>query len=300
MTPSALPLNALRAFEASARHLSFTRAADELCVTQGAVSHQVRALEARLGCSLFRRLPRGLALTEEAEALLPALSDSFARMAELMDQVQGGLIRAPLVLGVVATFAAGWLLPRLAAFQEAHPFVDLRLRTHNNKVDLGGERLDAAIQFGDGAWAYAEAVKILDAPLAPLCTPALARDLAAPADLARHTLLRSFRADEWPRWFAAAGAVAPTRVRGPMFDSSLAMIAAAELGVGVALAPPAMFRRELSARRLVQPFADAVDLGAYYLTRPRAKPPSDAYLAFRDWCLAEAGAPAPAAAMAEA
>mgnify|MGYP000990318428 CR=1 FL=1 len=128
MTPSTLPLNALRAFEASARHLNFTRAAEELCVTQGAVSHQVRALEARLGVTLFRRLARGLALTDEAEALIPVLTQSFARIGELLDQVQAGRAHQTLTIGVVNTFAVGWLLPRLEDFRAAHPFVDLRLR----------------------------------------------------------------------------------------------------------------------------------------------------------------------------
>lgn len=147
-----LPLNALRAFEASARHLSFTRAAVELCVTQAAVSHQVKSLEAQLNVTLFKRLPRGLMLTSEGETLLPVLRESFDRIAETLERLEGGHYREVLTVGVVGTFAVGWLLPRLADFQAKHPFIDLRLSTNNNRVDVAAEGLDCAIRFGAGAW----------------------------------------------------------------------------------------------------------------------------------------------------
>jgi LysR family transcriptional regulator of beta-lactamase len=291
VTPAALPLNALRAFEASARHLNFTHAAEELCVTQGAVSHQIRALEARLGVALFRRLPRGLALTDEGVALLPGLSQSFGRMAELLDQVRGGVTRRPLVVGVVNTFAVGWLMPRLEGFRAGHPLIDLRLRTHNNKVDPVAEGLDLAIQFGDGGWPGLEATELVSAALSPLASPRIAESLHRPADLARFDLLRSYRADEWPRWFAEAG-IEALAARGAVFDSSIAMALAAERGLGVALAPPGMFAFEIARRRLVQPFALAVTAGAYYLTRPRTRPLSEAAAQFAAWCAAAAAEPA--------
>lgn len=147
-----LPLNALRAFEAAARHLNLTRAAEELHVTQTAVSQHIRNLEERVGKPLFRRLPRGLALTDEGRQLVPVLSDSFARIGQALQRLADTRPREVLTVGVVGTFAVGWLLPRLRAFHESHPFVDLRLLTHNNRVDLAGEGLDCAIRFGDGAW----------------------------------------------------------------------------------------------------------------------------------------------------
>jgi LysR family transcriptional regulator of beta-lactamase len=284
-----LPLNALRAFEASARHLSFTRAASELNVTQTAVAAQVKNLEGRLGVPLFRRLPRGLALTDEGLALLPMLSDSFTRLGTIFEQFRGGKYQEPLTVAVVATFAVGWLMPRLAAFQDAHPFVDLRLATHNNKVDLAGEGLDYAIRFGDGAWHGTQAEPLLDAPMAPVCSPAVARRLASPEDLGRETLLRSFRSDEWQRWFAAAGVrAAPPVLRGPVFDSSLALAAAAAAGAGVALLPTAMFQHDLRQQRLVQPFGVEVPLGRYWLTRLQSKALTPAMAQFRDWLLAQA------------
>ena len=280
-----LPLNALRAFEAAARHLSFTRAAEELCVTQAAVSHQVKGLEARLGVRLFRRSPRGLLLTDEGLALVPTLSDAFDRIARLLDQVEGRRPVEVLTVSVVGTFAVGWLLERLPAFREAQPFVDLRLLTNNNRVDLAGEGLDYAIRYGDGAWHGAEAEKILDAPLAPLCTPALAERLKHPRDLLALTLLRPYRPQDWLGWFEAAG-LPDAPVRGPLFDSSWVMVQAALRGEGVALAPPAMFGDELQTGRLVQPFDLAVASGAYWLTRLTWKPPTPAMLRFRDWLLA--------------
>jgi LysR family transcriptional regulator, regulator of gene expression of beta-lactamase len=284
MDLSQLPLNALRAFEASARHLSFTRAGLELHVTQAAVSHQVKHLEESLGVPLFRRLPRGLALTEEGEALLPVLTETFRRIAGALDRFEGGRLREVLTLGAVGTFVTGWLLSRLPEFRTAYPFVDLRLLTNNNRVDLAGEGLDYAIRFGDGAWHGTEAARLLEAPLSPLCAPVLAQRLRQPADLARETLLRSYRADEWTQWFAVAGL--PARViRGFVFDSSLAMAEAAVQGAGVALLPVRMFERDLRQERLIQPFASEVTLGAYWLTRLKSRTETPAMQAFRSWLL---------------
>ncbi|QPC33300.1 LysR family transcriptional regulator [Caldimonas thermodepolymerans] len=284
-----LPLNALRAFEASARHLSFTRAAIELNVTQSAVSAQVKNLEERLGVSLFRRLPRGLALTDEGHALLPMLSETFARIGAVLEQFRDGRLREVLTVAVVGTFAVGWLIPRLEAFHRDHPFVDLRLLTHNNRVDLAGEGLDYAIRFGDGAWHGTHAEPLMDAPLSPVCTPEIAARLREPADLARETLLRSYRTDEWARWFGAAG-VAPPLLRGPVFDSSVTMAAAAMQGLGVALLPPAMFGQALRDERLVQPFGIAVSTGRYWLTRLKSKQETIAMREFRAWLLAAVAA----------
>ncbi|WP_447729035.1 LysR family transcriptional regulator [Sphingomonas koreensis] len=279
-----LPLNALRAFEAAARHLNFTRAGLELCVSQGAVSHQVASLERRLGVPLFRRLPRGLALTDEGLALVPVLGEAFDRIGATLDRYEGGRMREVLTVGVVGTFATGWLLPRLESFHRAHPEVDLRLMTNNNRVDLAGEGLDYAIRFGDGAWHGTRAVPLFAAPLSPLCTPALAMRLVTPADLAREMLLRSYRSDEWPRWFEAAGVSSP-RLTGPVFDSSALMIAAALGGHGVALAPPAMFEADLAAERLVRPFAVEIELGRYWLTRLNSRRENAAMRAFAAWLL---------------
>lgn len=289
MLRSHLPLNALRAFEASARHLSFTRAAIELCVTQAAVSHQVKSLETQLNVTLFKRLPRGLMLTSEGETLLPVVRDSFDRIAQTLSQFEGGHYREVLTVGAVGTFAVGWLLPRLPEFQARYPFIDLRLSTHNNRVDVAAEGLDYAIRFGAGAWHGTEACELLQAPLTVLCVPQLAEQLRAPQDLLKHTLLRSYRTDEWNLWFQAAGLPADTLVpRSIVFDSSLAMMEAALQGIGVALAPAMMFSRQLESDMIRQPFDIGISTGSYWLTRLQSRVETSAMAAFKTWLLGDA------------
>ncbi|MBD8254527.1 LysR family transcriptional regulator [Pseudomonas fluorescens] len=284
MLRSHLPLNALRAFEASARHLSFTRAAIELCVTQAAVSHQVKSLEAQLNVTLFKRLPRGLMLTSEGESLLPVLRDAFDRIALTLDQFEGGHYREVLTVGAVGTFAVGWLLPRLADFHSRYPLIDLRLSTHNNRVDVAAEGLDYAIRFGAGAWHGTDACPLLEAPLTVLCVPQIAEQLRSPADVLKHTLLRSYRADEWSLWFQAAGLPSDTRVpRSVVFDSSLAMMEAALQGAGVALAPARMFSRQLENDVIRQPFEMGITTGSYWLTRLQSRAETSAMVAFKRW-----------------
>lgn len=277
-----LPLNALRAFEVSARHLSFTRAAAELNVSQTAISQHVKNLEDRLKVPLFRRLPRGLALTDEGLALLPVLAQSFERIGQVLDQFGDGRTREVLTVGVVGTFAVGWLIPRLRDFQQRHPFVDFRLFTNNNRVDIAGEGLDYAIRFGDGAWHGTEAHALLTAPLSPMCTPAMGAALQTPSDLAGQVLLRSYRADEWVDWFAAAATPCPL-LRGAVFDSSLTMAEAAAQGAGIALLPVRMFTRELQQGRLVRPFETEVSQGRYWLTRLKSRPVTQGMRAFSAW-----------------
>lgn len=284
MARNPMPLNALKAFEASARHLSFTRAAEELCVTQAAISHQIKGLEQRLGVSLFRRSNRGLKLTDEGVALAPTLFETFGAIDRLFDRFEAGGGQEVLTVSAVGTFVVGALLERLPAFRAAHPQIDLRLLTNNNKVDLVAEGLDCAIRFGDGAWHGVEAEPICTAALSPLCTPALARSLHEPSDLLRLPLLRSYRPQDWPAWFKAAGIDAPG-IRGPLFDSSLIMVQAAIRGEGVALAPHALFRREVDAGQIVRPFPIEVQVDRYWLTSIKSRPLSPATQIFRTWLL---------------
>lgn len=273
-----LPLNALRAFEASARHGNFTRAAIELCVSQAALSHQIKGLEARLGVKLFRRLPRGVALTDEGAALAPVLSEAFDRIGATLDRFEGGRYRSVLNVGVVGTFAVGWLLARVERFAKAHPEIDLRLKTNNNRADLAGEGLDLAIRFGDGDWPALVATQVAKAPMLPMA----ARRLAAGQDIATLPLLRSYRADEWPRWFAAAGRSCPA-LHGPMFDSALSLAMAAAAGIGVALLPALIFGGGRTVPGLLPLSSVSVDVGSYWLTRARSRPETGAMAAFRNW-----------------
>jgi LysR family transcriptional regulator of beta-lactamase len=279
-----LPLNGLRAFEASARHLSFTKAGLELSVSQTAISHQVKQLEDTLAANLFRRLPRGLALTDEGLALLPDLTDAFDRISTAIDRVRARGTCEVVTVGCVTTFATGWLLQRIDHFRRLFPYVDLRLLTNNNRVDIAGDGLDFALRFGDGSWHGTEAVHLLSAPLSPLCRPDKATRLRTPSDLSNENLLRSYRAEEWPLWFAVAGSPCPM-IQGPIFDSSVAMADAASHGAGIALVPAAMFDRELKSGRLARPFTAEVAAGSYWLTWLKSKQLTLGMSAFRDWLL---------------
>lgn len=286
MDRAQLPLNALRAFEAAARHLNITRAAQELCVSQGAVSHQITALEQKLGVMLFRRQSRGLLLTDEGRALVPVLSDMFDRIGSMLDLYTDGKLRSVITISVVGSFAIGWLFDRLDDFTQKYPHIDVRIQTNNNVPDLIGDGLDFAIRFGDGAWHSTHSEKIMDAPLTPLCAPATASRLSAPDALLGESLLRSYRADEWPRWFTAAQ-LTPPPIKGPIFDNSALMVAAAIAGHGIALAPAILFEKELRTGRLVQPFALEVDCGSYWLTRAMNRNDNEAMHCFRSWLTQE-------------
>lgn len=286
-----LPLNSLRAFETAARQGSFVAAAVELCVTPAAVSHHVKALEERLGVTLFQRTSRGLVLSEEGTALLPVLEAAFDRIGVVLDQFLDGSYREVLNLGVVATFAAGWLVERLPEFSAGSPGLDVRISTNNNRSDLAREGLTMAIRFGDGRWRGEECVPLMEPDFSPLCAPSIARRLHRPDDLARETLFRSYRADEWSRWFEVAGSACPV-LRGPVFDSSFAMSALASAGLGVALLPVQMFSRELDLGHLVRPFPHATTLGRYWLTWPQGKSATPGMERFKNWLARETANPA--------
>jgi LysR family transcriptional regulator of beta-lactamase len=288
MTRRYIPLKPLRAFEAAARHLSFTQAAIELNVTHSAVSQQVKLLEEQLNCPLFLRVPRGLMLTPEAEHLLPVLNESFDRIAQLLDFFAGRKVREKLKVGVVGTFATGFLLPRLSAFYQKFPHIELQISTNNNRVDVAAEGLDYAIRFGNGAWHGTAARYLCDSPLTPLCTADIAAKISQPADLFNFTLLRSYRRDEWTAWLQHVGGpqLSPTH---PVivFDSSVTMLEAAQAGIGVAIAPARMFGRLLGAGVIQRPFSAEISLGSYWLTRLQSKTETPAMLEFANWLSAE-------------
>jgi LysR family transcriptional regulator of beta-lactamase len=243
------------------------------------VSHLIKTLEAQLGKLLFLRTARGLQLTDEGARIAPAVQQAFSALESALSLLDDAAPPQRFTLAVVGTYLHGHLLERLPALRAAHPQLDLRIQTHNNRLDLAVETVDAAIRYGDGAWRSVEALPLQAAPLTVLCEPGLA--LRAPADLRHCTLLRSYRTSDWPAWARAAGAAALV-ARGPQFDSSVLMVQAAMAGAGVALAPASMFRRELASGRLVRPFATEVDCGRYWLTRSLAREPPPAWVMVRD------------------
>lgn len=286
MTRSYIPLNSLRAFEAAARHLSFTCAAIELNVTHSAISQHVKALEQQLNCQLFIRVSRGLMLTTEGESLLPVLNDSFDRMAAMLDRFAGNQSQEKLKIGVVGTFAVGCLFPLLHDFKRCYPYIDLQLSTHNNRVDPAAEGLDYTIRYGGGAWHDTDAQYLCSALMSPLCSPELASQIQTPADILKFPLLRSYRRDEWALWMQAAEEAPPSPTHNVVvFDSSVTMLEAAQAGIGVAIAPVRMFTHLLSSERIVQPFLTQIDLGSYWITRLQSRPETPAMREFSRWLI---------------
>lgn len=281
-----LPLNGLRAFEVAARQGSFTRAAIELRVTQAAVSQQILRLEDILGITLFTRTSAGLVLTDEAALLHPVLTRNLDEIGAVLDRFQDGRYRETLHLGVVTTFATGFLMERLHRFETAHPSLRLRIFTNNNRVDLAKEGLHMAIRFGSGQWSGLLAAPLMPAPMTPLCAPGIARRLKAPDDLAGEILLRSYRPDEWPGWFAAAGLRCP-ELSGPVLDSSLALADLAAKGLGVALVPARLFAAAVAEGHLCRPFPQEFAAGSYWLTWSASRPPTPGMGLLRSWLMAE-------------
>ncbi len=263
-------LNALRFVEAAARHLSFTMAADELHVTQAAVSHQIRALEQALGLPLFERRPRQVRLTAAGERLLGVLSGSFDRIDALLAELKRGPAPAQsLQLTVTPSFSSRWLMPRLPRFWDAHPEIELHLH-HSTQADaLARGGAEAAVVWAAEPPSRMWAQRLFGTALTPVCAPSLPRPgqpLAAPADLRHYPLLHEDSHEDWARWMQAAG-VGDTPVRqGQLIDDSNALLLAAMAGRGVALGRLALVEDDLRAGRLLRPFVQSIEAdGAYWL-----------------------------------
>ena len=293
------PLNALRAFEAAARHLNFSRAADELSVTPGAVSQQIQNLEDYVGAALFKRTPKGLLLTDAAQTALPALREAFDRLAEAASLLTAAVDGRRLTLTAPPSFAAKWLVPRLGAFEQAHPQVDVWLSAGIELVDLTAGEVDVAIRYGSGRYPGLEVRRLMSETVIPVISPELLKEqpLSAPEDLKNHVLLHDGSPDlddscpDWSMWLAARGVRGVEGMRGPRFNQSSLVIEAAANGRGVALAKLTLAQADLDAGRLVAPLqiATAVDF-AYYLVHPKAKGRLPQVKAFISWIEAEAAA----------
>jgi LysR family transcriptional regulator, glycine cleavage system transcriptional activator len=286
-------LTGLRAFEAAARHLSFTRAASELHVTQTAISHQIRALEEALGLKLFRRLPRGLVLTEEAQLFLPPVRDAFDAIAAATERLKSERTGA-LTVSVTPSFAAKWLVPRLARLRLAQPELDLRISATPQLADFARDEVDVAIRVGRGGYAGLRVDRLFGDSLFPVCSPALLEGpapLRVPDDLRHHVLLAGDEEPGWATWLEHAGAQGVEPPRGPLVDDSAMVLQAAIEGQGVALTRSVLAAADLAAGRLVRPFALALPFElAYWLVCPEARAEQPRIRAFREWILAEAAA----------
>ena len=287
-------LNALRAFEVAGRHLSFTRAARELNVTQAAVSHQIKALEAQLGVRLFRRAARGLLLTDTGQAYLSDVREAFRRLIQATERLRTRDVAGVLTVSVLPSLASRWLIHRLGGFQERHPEIDVRVSADDRTVQFDREDVDVAIRYGRGVYPGAEADLFLTEELFPVCSPRLMEGphpLRQPADLAHHMLLHDDLPTNWAMWLKVAGATNVDPTRGPAFTDSGMVLQAAIDGMGVALGRSALAGDDLAAGRLVRPFDIILPAdNAYYLVYPEHTANRPKIKAFRDWILAEAGA----------
>ncbi|MGH6932317.1 MAG: transcriptional regulator GcvA [Dongiaceae bacterium] len=291
------PLNALKAFEAAARHLSFSRAAEELNVTQAAISHQVKALEEFLGTALFQRRNKAVLLTEAGQLCLPGLRDGFDRLADAVARIRARENENVLSVTTTPSFAAKWLVPRLGRLGKAHPDLEVRIDSSTHVIDLTREPLDLAIRYGAGVYAGLQSDPLLRIESYPVCSPRLlerGHPLREPGDLRHYTLLHTEwlsgegNSTDWRMWLLAAGIRDIEWNRGPQFNDDSVAIQAAIEGQGVLLGNSPLVDADLAAGRLVRPFSlGLAERFGYHLVylpaalkRPRVK-------AFRDWILAE-------------
>jgi LysR family transcriptional regulator, glycine cleavage system transcriptional activator len=286
------PLNPLRVFEAVARLGSFTKGADELHVSQSAVSRQISLLEDYLQVKLFNREQRGISLTEPGRLYQQEIGPAFARIAAATQDLLTHSRSGPVKVRAYTTFAAKWLMRRLPAFQNAHPEIDVRLSTDVTPADFSSDDLDLAIQFGDGSWPDVQCERLFDDLIAPVCSPALLDKPGAPLktldDLKQHRLLHSrYRKDDWPYWLAKVHRPDLAEHRDNMvFSSSILTYQAAVDGLGVAIGQIRLLDQELENGTLVCPFETVVRRGfAYYLLMPRRDSMPRKVAIFRDWLL---------------
>lgn len=292
------PLNALRAFEAAARHGSFSGAAEELRVTDSAVSQQVRTLERYLGTRLFKRLPRGLLLTELGSTYLPVLTAGFDRLSEATARLRTGGVGGLLTVAALPAFASGWLLPRIARFRERYPRIDLLLKTSRALADFRREDIDMAIRFGAGTGADTKSVFLMGEEVFPVASPTLVAPALLPmtvADLRALPLLHDVDGHSaqpwlsWQGWFERAGVESPTALRGLKFTDSIVLLGAAVAGLGVALGRGPNIEGLLSRGQLVRLTQDSWKAGwSYRLVAPPANFSRPNVRAFVEWIVEEA------------
>lgn len=292
------PLNALRAFEAAARHLSFNAAAEELNVTPAAISHQIKALEADLGVKLFRRLNRAVRLTDAGQACVPGLRDGFDRIAEAVARARQGDRVGLLTVTASPGIASKWLVPRLERFRARYPEVDLRIDASIQMVDLVREDVHVGLRYGTGNYPGLHTERLLRSAAFPVCSPDLLKGktpLRAPDDLRHHTLIHDETAaydpssPDWAMWLRAAGVTDVDASHGLRFNQVSLALDAAIGGRGVTLARDVFAADDLAAGRLVRPFGKAIPVDfAIYVVIPPALVAAPKVKAFRDWLFEEA------------
>ena len=290
---SLLPsLSSLQAFEASARHLSFTRAAEELNLSQGAISRQVSALEQSLGIALFERIRQRIVLTQAGKAYAEDVREALGRIsAATLNAIAFKGTGGSLELAILPTFGTRWLIPRLPDFSHRHPEVTLNFSTRIVPFDFSRDPLDAAIHFGDAVWPGAVMHRLMGETIVPVASPALVERLGlhAPEDVLRAPLLRqATRPRAWGEWLAAQGLEPERALNGPSFEQFAMVAQAAVAGLGLAIVPRFLVEDELKSGALTIPIARPIESKqAYWLVYPEQKKDRPALIAFREWLLAQ-------------
>ncbi|MBA6398841.1 transcriptional regulator GcvA [Colwellia sp. BRX10-4] len=283
------PLKALRVFEASARQLSFTRAAEELFVTQAAISHQIKSLEDFLGIKLFMRKNRALLLSEEGQAYYLDIKDVFNAINEATERLFARGEKGAITVSTQPSFAIQWLVPRLNAFYALHPDIDVRIKAVDQPENSLTGDVDVAIYFGRGHWADIDAEQLQKEYLIPVCSPLLLqgkKPLDKVEDLINHTLLHDTSRRDWKRWFKQVNVKATNVNHGPIFSHSAMVVQAAMHGQGVALAHSFLAKPDIDAGRLICPFEDVLESkNAYYVVCRDRQVDLGKIAAFREWVL---------------
>ena len=283
------PLNALKAFEASARQLSFTRAAEELFVTQAAISHQIKSLEDFLGIKLFMRKNRALLLSEEGQAYYLDIKEVFNTINDATERLLARGAKGAITVSLQPSFAIQWLVPRLNAFNLLHPDIDVRIKAVDQPESSLTEDVDVAIYYGRGHWADIHAEQLQKEYLVPVCSPLLLqgnKPLNVLEDLVNHTLLHDTSRRDWKRWFKQVGVKATNVNHGPIFSHSAMVVQAALHGQGVALAHSFLARPDIDAGRLICPFEEVLESkNAYYVVCRERQVDLGKIAAFREWVL---------------
>ena len=286
------PLKALPAFEEAARQLSFTAAAHELHVTHGAISRQMKSLEAYLGVRLFHRRNRRLELTDAGASLLPAVRTALDVVENSAAHLSAASRQGPVVVACLPTFMMRWLIPRLYDFSARHPSVDVRLQASSGPVDFARERIDLAIRVGMPPWPTGIAARsLMDEEIGPVCSPELAkrRKLRAPSDLRHEPLLHTeTRADAWSDWLAQSGTSGVDAAKGQRFEHFYFLLEAAVGGLGVAMAPRPLVEEDLRLGRLIAPFGFIGSGRRYCLLYPAMMADRSEVRTFRNWIVRSA------------
>jgi LysR family glycine cleavage system transcriptional activator len=285
------PLNALKAFESAARHLSFTKAADELFVTQAAVSHQIKSLESYLSTKLFHRKNRSLLLTEEGQSYFQDLRDIFIHVQEATDRLLAMGAKGAITVATPPSFASQWLVPKIYQFSALHTDIDVRIKAVDLDDGFLDDSVDIAVYYGKGSWPGLHATKLLAEYLTPMCSPLLlqrGKPLNTLGDLNQHTLLHDNTRSAWKNWLQAFSVEGINVNQGPIFSHTMLVLQAASIGQGIALSDTVLAKPDIDSGRLICPFGEKIESKfSYYLVCRDSQAGKSKIKVFRDWMLTQ-------------